>query len=192
MNKIWLLILCLSLIFLLFISPNSVASALSAGANSAVKLSLELAAIYAVWSGILKILEETGFSNLLCKILSPVVDFLFGKTMTPEAKQFVSLNMSANILGMGGIATPMGIRAIEAMDDKKPFATTQMIMLVVLSSTSLQLIPTSVIGLLSSHGANSPSSIILPSIIASFASTATGVLLVKVFSSQKKLKWRKK
>lgn len=190
MNKIWLFVVCFSLAVLLFCSPNSVLGAMSLGANNAVRLSLELAAVYALWSGILKILEKTGISNLICKLLSPVVDFLFGKTMTQEAKQFVTLNMTANILGMGGAATPMGIKAIEAMDDKKPYATTQMIMLVVLSATSLQLIPTSVVGLFAQKGANNASSIVLPSIIASTASTLTGVLGVKILSrlSSKKAK----
>lgn len=171
---------------LLATSPQDALSALSAGANKAVSLSLELCAIYAVWSGIMKILEETGIANKLCLLLSPVIDFLFGKNLTREAKQYISLNMSANILGMGGAATPMGIKAISAMDDGKDVATPQMIMLVVLASTSLQLIPTSVIGLLTENGAKNPTSIILPSLISSFVSTFVGVLLVKLFSKIKR------
>ena len=175
---------------LLIHSPSDALSALSIGANKAVTLSLELCAIYAVWSGIMKILEETGIANKLCKLLSPVIDFLFGKNLTTEAKQYISLNMSANILGMGGAATPMGIKAIQAMDDKKPKATPEMIMLVVLASSSLQLIPTSIIGLLSDNGSSNPTSIIVPSLISSFASTFVGVVLVKIcqlFSKSKKV-----
>ena len=190
MNKIWLLVLIFSMGTLLIHSPSDALSALSIGANKAVTLSLELCAIYAVWSGIMKILEETGIANKLCKLLSPVIDFLFGKNLTTEAKQYISLNMSANILGMGGAATPMGIKAIQAMDDKKPKATPEMIMLVVLASSSLQLIPTSIIGLLSDNGSSNPTSIIVPSLISSFASTFVGVVLVKIcqlFSKSKKV-----
>lgn len=181
MNKIWLVVMIASLSMLLFVGPNMVLGAMTNGANHAVVLSIELCGIYALWSGIIKILEKTGISNFICKILSPVIDFLFGKNLTKEAKQYIALNMSANILGMGGAATPMGIRAIEAMDDKKPVATKEMIMLIVLCSTSLQFIPTSIIGLLSKYGAKNPTSILAPSIICSFVSTFVGVFLVKLF-----------
>ena len=167
---------------------NCVLSSLSSGSYKAVVLSLELCAVYAVWSGILAILEETGVSKIISKMLSPVVDFLFGKNISKDAKKYISLNMTANILGMGGAATPMGIRAIESLDNKKQTATPQMIMLVVLCATSLQLVPTSIIGLLSKSGASNPTSIILPSIISSTISTFVGIFLVKLFSLKRKTK----
>lgn len=139
----------------------------------------------------MKIFEETGISNLICKILSPVVDFLFGKNLTKEAKQYISLNMSANILGMGGAATPMGIKAINCLNDGKPKATNQMIMLIVLSATSLQLFPTSTIGLLAEKGADDPTSIMIPSFLSSFISTIIGIMGVFLFSNISFKKGRK-
>lgn len=186
MNKIWLFVIVSSLSVLLFCNPNSVLEALSAGSYKAVTLSLELCAVYAVWSGILAILEETGVAKLVGKMLSPVINFLFGKNISTDTKKFISMNMTANILGMGGAATPMGIRAIESMNNKQKTATPQMIMLVVLCATSLQLVPTSVVGLLAKNGAANPTSIILPSIISSTASTVVGIVLVKLFSVWKK------
>lgn len=180
MNKLWLVVVVTTISILLFKGPELVLFSFSQGANKAVRFSLELCAIYAVWTGIIKIVEETGVSKLIAKILSPVVDLLFGKNLSREAKQYVSLNMSANILGMGGAATPMGIKAIEKMDDGKEVVTPQMIMLVVLCATGIQLIPTSVIGILTQHNGTNPSSIIWPSLFASLLSTIVGVVLVKI------------
>lgn len=173
---------------LLFKNPNDVLEALSVGSNKAVVLSIEMCAIYALWSGILKILEETGISKLISKLLSPIINFLFGKNLSKESKKYISLNMTANILGMGGAATPMGIKAIESLDNNEKTATPQMIMLIILCATSLQAIPTSTIGLLSKHGSTNPTSIILPSLISSIASTLVGICLVKLLSRQ----WHKK
>ena len=191
MNKIWLVVIILSMGTLLFIEPNKILFSFFTGANKAVLLSIELFGIYALWSGIMKIFEETGISNLICKILSPVVDFLFGKNLTKEAKQYISLNMSANILGMGGAATPMGIKAINCLNDGKPKATKQMIMLIVLSATSLQLFPTSTIGLLAEKGADDPTSIMIPSFLSSFISTIIGIMGVFLFSNISFKKGRK-
>ena len=189
MNKIWLSVVIVSIGVLLAKDPNLVLAALSTGSSKAVALTIELCAVYALWSGILKILEQTGVSKIISKILSPIIDFLFGKNISARSKHYISMNITANILGMGGAATPMGIKAIESLDNKQKTATPQMIMLVVLCATSLQVVPTSVIGLLSKYGAKNPTSIILPSIISSTVSTLIGVVLVKLFS--RKVKERK-
>lgn len=185
MNKIWLFVVICSISVLLFKNPTAAIESMTIGSNKAVVLSIEMCAVYALWSGILKILEETGVSKLIAKLIAPIINFLFGKNISANSKKYISMNMTANILGMGGVATPMGIKAIESLDDKKKTATPQMIMLVVLCATSLQIIPTSTIGLLSKHGSKNPTSIILPSIIASTTSTLIGVFLVKLFSLQK-------
>lgn len=184
MNKIWIFLITISTLSLIFIDPSLVLSGLTTGANKAVKLSFELLAIYAVWVGIFNILELTGISKLLTKILSPIIDLIFGKkNLSPKAKQYVSMNISANMLGMGGAATPMGIKAIESMneDNKSGNVTYPMTMLIILSCTSLQLLPTSIIGIMTNAGSSSASSIIVPSLIAGLASTIVGILLVKVY-----------
>ena len=88
------------------------------------------------------------------------------------------------MLGMNGAATPLGIKAIESMNKHNTTgkATFPMIMLVVICCTSIQILPTSIIGMLSSAGASNPSSIILPSLIAGFGSTIIGIILVKLFN----------
>lgn len=85
------------------------------------------------------------------------------------------------MLGLGNAATPAGIDAIYLMDDKSGVATKNMVMLTVIAATSLQLLPLTVLSLMTEYGSTAPSAIILPSIISTFSSTIIGVLLVAVF-----------
>lgn len=185
MNKVWLILLISALVALTIFNPQDVLVGLSSAGNKAVKLCLELCAVYAVWTGIFNILSQTKISKWLNKVLSPIVNLIFGKnTLDPQSKQLVGMNMSANMLGMNGAATPLGIKAIESMhkNNNTGKATYPMIMLVVICCTSIQILPTSIIGLLSAAGASNPSSIILPSLIAGLGSTTIGILLVKLFN----------
>ena len=173
-----------------------VLAGLSTAGHKAVKLSFELLAIYAVWTGIFNILHQTKLSKWISKILSPIINLIFGKNnLSNESKNYVAMNMSANILGMNGAATPLGIKAIESMhkNNKTGKATYPMIMLIVLCCTSLQLFPGTIVGMLSSAGSSNPSSIIIPSLVAGLISTVIGILLVKLFNFiDKKIKKRDK
>lgn len=184
--------LIVSIVVLMFVDPSLTMSGLLTASNKAVKLSFELCAIYAIWMGVFYILEQTGISKKLTKLLSPVIDLIFGKNkLSPEAKEYVSMNMSANMLGMNGAATPMGIKAIEKMaeDDKSGEVSYPMTMLIILSCSSLQILPTSIIGMMANAGSANPSAIILPSIVASVLSTTTGIVLVRIWNA---IKTRKK
>ena len=79
MNKVWLILLSLSIIALMFVDPSGVLAGLTSASNRAVKLSFELCAIYAIWIGIFSILEQTGLSKKFSKLLSPLVNLIFGK-----------------------------------------------------------------------------------------------------------------
>lgn len=182
MNKIWVCILLSSLSVALFTSPGMAITAMTKGANDAVKLSISLVALYGLWLGFLNILEKLGLIDKLAKLMSPLVRFLFGKELSERTNKYISTNIAANLLGLGNAATPMGIKAIESMDKGKTKASTPMIMLVVISATSLQLLPTTVIGMQINNGSTNPTSFLLPCIIATVASTVVGILLVKVLS----------
>lgn len=184
MNKVWLVLLITALTSLTIFNPENVLTGLMLAGNKSVKLCLELCAIYAVWMGIFNILSETKICKWLNKLLSPFINLIFGKkNLDSASKQLISMNISANMLGMNGAATPLGIKAIDSLNknNKTGKATYPMIMLVVISCTSLQLLPTSIIGMLSSAGSSNPSAIIIPSIIAGFSSTIFGIILVKFF-----------
>lgn len=185
MNKVWLILLSSSIIALMFLDPSSVLSGLITASNKAVTLSFELCAIYAVWMGIFSILEQTGISKWFAKILSPLINLIYGKkNISPETRKYISLNMSANMLGMGGAATPMGLKAMESMQKDNPdktSSTKEMTMLVVICCCVFQFLPTSIMSLMSQAGSINPSSIVFPSILASLCSTAVGVISVKLY-----------
>lgn len=185
MNKIWIILFSISVISLCFFDPSKVLSGLLTASNRAVKLSLELLAIYAIWLGLFSILEQSGLSKKISKLLSPIINKIFGKNnLSDESKRYVSMNISANLLGMSGAATPLGIKAIESMQKDNPNKTTvsfPMIMLVVISCSSVQFLPTSIIGMLESAGSANPTGIILPSIICSILSTLIAIFLVYIF-----------
>ena len=185
MNKIWILLFIISLISLSIFEPSKVLTGLIKASNSAVSLSLSLCAIYAIWLGIFAILEKSGLSSKISKLLSPIINKLFGNNnLSNESKNFISMNISANLLGMSGAATPLGIKAIESMqkDNKnKNVITFPMIMLIAISCSSVQILPTSIIGMLTNAGSKNPNAIILPSIISSIISTSISIILVFIF-----------
>ena len=116
MNKIWIILFVSSIVALCLFDPAEVLTGMINASNKAVTLSLSLVAIYSIWIGLFTILEKSGLSAKLSKLLSPIINKLFGKNnLSDESKKYVSLNISANLLGMSGAATPLGIKAIESM-----------------------------------------------------------------------------
>ena len=192
MNKIWFVMVVGSICFLLWSDPSSVLDSMIDASGEAFSLCIELCAVYAVWLGVLELVEASGLSEKLAKLLHPLIKKLF-KIDDKETEKMIALNMSANILGLGNASTPMGINAIKRLDDGSGVATNAMIMLIVLNATSLQLLPSTVIGLRSSAGSTSPSDIILPTIIATFCTCLLGICLVKLCNHiRDKLKRKKK
>lgn len=180
MNGIFILFFIASVATMLFISPDSTVSGLLSGGSSAIDLSLKLLAIYAVWLSVLKIMEQTGLDATLARLFKPITKRLFKKE-SDKALNYICVNMASNMLGLGGAATPAGIQAITEMDKGNGIATKNMVMLTVISATSIQLLPTTVMSLMSEAGSTNPSAILIPSIIATAVSTISGIILVKVF-----------
>ncbi len=146
----------------------------------ALKLAVELCAVYVVWLGILEIVEESGLSQKLAKLLHPIIRWLF-KIDDKETEKMIALNMSANMLGLGNAATPMGIAAMKRLDDGSGYASQAVIMLIVLNATSIQLLPSTIIGLRAAAGSSTPADIILPTLISTICTCVVGVTLVKLF-----------
>ena len=149
------------------------------GGEKALSLTLKMVVIYAVWLGIFKLLELSGLADKFAKLLKPVNNKLFGK-LPDTANNFMSLNISANILGMSGATTPMGIKSIAELEKHKG-TEYALAMFFVINATSVQVIPSSVLALRASLGSTSPSSIVLPTILATLLSTIIGIVLVKAF-----------
>ena len=138
-----------------------------------MNFALKLYAIYAVWLSILNLWEKMNFNAFLGKKLKFILYRIFPKE-SEKCYDYLSINLSANMLGMGSAGTPAGISATENMTSKK-----NRYMLIVLNSSSVQLIPTTMIALRSAAG--SRTDILLPSIIATLITTISGFLMVKIF-----------
>ena len=180
MNVVFTLIFIVAVVIISVTSPDEVTASMLAGATNAVSLSLKMLAIYAVWTSVLKLMEKTGIDKKITKLFRPLTRRLF-RNESEKAVDLITLNVASNVLGLGNAATPAGIDAIYLMDDKSGVATKNMVMLTVIAATSLQLLPLTVLSLMTEYGSTAPSAIILPSIISTFSSTVIGVLLVAVF-----------
>lgn len=184
MNGIFPLIFLLCTLWFLVFSPESFLPALLSGGQKAATLCLSLLCAYTVFLGLTQVMEECGLSRKLSRLLRPLIRKLFGVT-DEQAAEYISLNLSANMLGVGGAATPLGVRAAERLQTLPDKRFTHS-MLFVVNATSVQILPTTVLALLASYGAENPSAVVLPSLLASALSTLLGVLLVNLFVRRNK------
>ena len=184
MSIIWLIIMLLSIAALLLCDPAAVLEAMITGANGAVSLALTLVALYGIWLGLFEVLESTGIADRLARLLRPLVRRLMpGESR--ETEKYISMNISANLLGLGNAATPMAINAVRTMkrdSSRTGVATTNMIMLTVISATSLQIFPSTVVSLRAAHGSADPAGFLPACIAATVTSTVIGILAVKLLA----------
>ena len=190
MNILWTIIMLCSIAAMVVIKPDGAVKAMTEGANNAVSLAITLLASYSLWLGFFRLVEKTGISKAVARLIRKPLNFLF-PSASDRAKSYLSMNISANFLGLGNAATPMGINAVCALDDGAERANTDMIMALVLSSTSLQLLPGTVIAMRVARGA-APVSFLPANIIATVASTVIGISLVKILSAAGKRRASKK
>jgi spore maturation protein A len=173
MNIVFAILIIASLTKLTFTTPELIMGGMLEGASDALQFAIRLLGIYLIWITVLKIAEATGLDKRLSRMLSCPVKALFGGE-SDEAHKNIALNLSANMLGMGGAATPLGIKSIELMQEKR-----NKTLLLVINSGSVTLIPTTIIAMRASAGAQAD--IILPALITSVLTTIIGIVLVKVF-----------
>ena len=157
----------------------ALAAAVPQGAQAGITLAISMAGSICLWTGVGKLLEKTGVTDRLARLLSPLLHRIFPGTRRNEAlRRDLSANICANLRGLGNAATPMGIRAARRMvrPDKPGVATDEMCRLIVLNTASIQLIPANVAAVRASLGSASPFDILPAVWITSFCSAALGVL----------------
>lgn len=185
MNKIWVLCLTLSILLLIVFAPTSALPAMTNACENSFSLCFNLLIIYSIWLGLLQIAEDSGLSYKLAKKLSPFTSRLFGK-LDPETNKVICLSIATNILGMGGVSTPMGIEAMQRLQDGSDKATANMKLFFVLCATSLQILPTTVIGLRITNGSDNSGDIFLPTLITTFITTLIGICLSVILNKAKR------
>ena len=185
MTWIWCGMVVLSLIFgILTGQMDAVADAAMEGAASAVDLGISMAGILCLWSGVMEIMNACGLSAGLARIFRPLL-----RRLLPQASRdqktlaALSANMSANLLGLGNAATPLGIRAARRMARGcGGVASDDLCLLVVLNTASIQLLPTTIASVRSASGAQAPFDILPAVWLASLLSVTAGILMAKLLA----------
>ncbi len=156
--------------------------------GSAVELCITLLSTMSLWCGIMKIVQNTSLINKLTNLLKPITRKLF-----PEIKENsvihgqISMNIIANILGLGNAATPIGIKAMKSMQEEnksKDTLTDSMAMFIIINTASIQIIPTTVIAIRNSLNSNNSTIIILPVWIATISALIAGIIAAKILKKR--------
>ena len=185
MAWIWTGMVVLSLIFgILSGNLDEVANAAMAGAQSAIDLSVSMAGMLCLWSGIMEIMNVCGLSRGLARAFRPLLRRLLpDASRDEETLAAVSANVSANLLGLGNAATPLGIRAARRMARRcEGVASDELCLLVVLNTASIQLLPTTIASVRAAAGCRTPFDILPAVWFASVLSVAAGLLTARLLS----------
>ncbi len=179
MSWIWGGILAVSCLCALVLGRGSaLAAAIVTGAQSGITLSVSISGSICLWSGVGRLMEASGITGFLARLLTPLLHRLFPSTRRDQAlKNDLSANICANFLGLGNAATPMGVRAAKRLADpaRPGLATDEMCRLIVLNTASIQLIPANVAAVRLSLGCATPFDILVPVWITSLCSAGLGV-----------------
>ena len=184
MNILFTLIFLICTFLLLCASPENFLSAMLDGASKAAALSVSLIATYSVWMGLMRVWEKSGVSRGVSRLLKPIARWIL-KTDDEDVLSSACMNLSVNMLGISGAATPYGVKTAQLLD-KTENAEFSSAIFFVLNATSLQILPTSLVAVRVAMGSSAPTDIILPTIFTSIFSTVLGVLLVFLFIKPKK------
>lgn len=193
LNYIWIaffiIAFVIALVRLIFMGDVSVFPAIMDStfetSKTAFEISLGLTGVLSLWMGIMKIGEEGGVVNALARILGPVFKRLFPEI--PAGHPVVGnifMNISANMLGLDNAATPLGLKAMEGLQElntKKDTASNAMIMFLVLNTSGLTLIPVSIMVYRAQQGAANPTDVFIPILLATFFSTLAGIIVTSLF-----------
>ena len=189
MNAIWVFLVLFSYIFSFFAgTTDAVTGAVFSGAQKAVELTISLLGMMCFWTGFLSVAEHAGIPKLLERLFHPLVQFLFPRLSEGnDAKSYIIMSMTANLLGLSNAATPLGLAAMEKLQKNNltpDTATDDMCMFVVINTASITLLPTTLLTLRSTAGSSAPFEVMIPVWICSFLSVTCGILVAKWFSGR--------
>lgn len=184
----------LAVAFSLFLGRGAgLTDAVLSSGLSATELCLELCGTLALWSGFMKIAERSGLCEKISNFLSPLTNFLFKglREISPKAINSITLNMTANLLGLGSAATPAALDAMSELDrinKKSIFASNYMVIFVALNTASFQILPTTVATMRKLYGSAEPMGIIVPVWVSSALSVIAAVGLAMLLAKGKREK----
>ncbi len=190
-NIIWLSMIVIATVTAAYTGKmENVTTEMFASVKRAVTLAISLIGPMALWLGIMKVAEAGGLMKIIARAIRPVMIRLFQDVPSEHpAMSAMIMNMAANALGLGNAATPMGIKAMKELDTlnkEKGTATNAMCLFLAINTSNVTLLPLGVITIRAGAGATSPSSIIIPTILATLCSTTVAIIAAKLFTLKDK------
>ena len=190
MNYLWPALILLSIVYA-FLTQNTtaVSDAVFSSLEDAVALTLKMVGILCFWSGMMQLAEKSGLTEKIARALSPLLRHLFPEIKNDkEAQSAISMNITANLFGIGNAATPLGIEAMKRLKKHAPASDTAsnaMVLFVVLNTASIKLIPTTVAMLRHDAGSAAPMEILPVSLLVSFTSCSAAIVVAKLLERRK-------
>ena len=198
MNYIWLFFILTSVAVGMYNGKMSdVSTAVLEASSTAVTISFGLIGIMSFWLGLMHIAQKAGLLKLLARLFSPILRFIFPSLPKDDPVHAdIAMNVTANALGLGNAATPLGIKAMEGLQrlnkNDKDTASDAMCTFLTINTAGIQLLPISVIAILMSLGFENPTEIILPTIITTFGALLIGLITVRILIKLKPEKGEKR
>jgi len=186
MNYVWSGMVLLSIVCA-FVSGKTadLTNAIIEAGNQAVGVFINLYGIMILWGGLMRIAQKSGVTAFIGRLMYPVLHLIF-PNLEKDGEEFgaISMNVTANLFGLGNAATPLGIdamRKLQLINDSKNTASDEMIVFVVMNSASMKLIPTTVAMLRANHGSQNPMETLLPGLISSACALTVGLITAKLY-----------
>ncbi len=196
-NKIWIFLFILGIAFAIY--NNKIAdvnNALLEAPQESVTMILNLTGLYILWNGFLQIAKDCGLIDAFAKKIYCVTKYIFPELPKDHnVHGYLASNIAANILGLGSVATPLGIKSMEEMkkiNENKDTASRSMITLILINSSSLTLIPTTIISLRKIYGSSEPTKILPLIILTTILTTTSALIIDRIFYFFHKNKFKNK
>ena len=184
-NYIWFVMIFMGLVVGIFTgNGEGISNAIIGSIDSTVAFIIGLVGLMCFWCGVMKVGQNSGFTEKLAKLMKPILKLIFKDAAKDEkALGAIVMNITANMMGLGNAATPFGIKAMEEMDrlnTEKGTASNDMALFLVLNAACIQLVPSTVLSIRAAAGSSNPGVIILPAIISTGTAAIVGVICCKI------------
>lgn len=191
MNYVFPILLMLSFVSAIVTGRvDELSQSVISGAENAVTLLLRLVSMLCLWGGVMEIGEQAGLTALFSRLMYPVVSLIFPRLRREKyVLEAISMNITANILGLGNAATPLGLEAmkrLQSVNRNTAFASDEMVVFVVMNTAAMHIIPTTVATMRGQYGSTDPMEIMPAAFLTSFCALATAVTVAKIGNRIKK------
>lgn len=190
MNYIWPIMILLAILYSVFTgTATDTGEAVFSSVTEAVTLTAKMLGMFCFWGGIMQIAKESGFTSAISRLLSPILNQIFPSLKNNnDTKNAVSMNITANLLGLGNAATPLGIEAmrrLQAQSEDKTTASNDMVLFVVLNTACIRLIPTTAAMLRHDAGSAAPMEILPATLLTSLLACTFGLTAARIFEGKR-------